>query len=82
MGQIQKIGWYIEVDGKKYGDAVVTVDPTKTNKDIKNMVGDVFDVLKEQAIETIQKVITGKTDSDVMFDRAKAESNLIHETKD
>jgi hypothetical protein len=82
MGQIQKIGWYIMIDGKKYGDEVTTVDATKTNKQIKVMVGDVFDVLKEQAIETAQTLINGETDSSVLLRKAKAEMQTINESKD
>ena len=76
--QITEVHWKIKVGHKYYGDYVTLVDQLNPNysekailKEIRTIIEEKMDVLSDQAVFTIQKVITGKTESDLLLEEGK-----------
>lgn len=65
MKKLTKLKWRAVIDGEEYGANLIEID-ADTNAKIK----DVVEVMAEQMIATLQKVITGKNDYDVMQEEA------------
>ena len=75
--QITEIHWKIKVGDKYYGDYVALTDvlnPKYTEKatreEIREIIKQTMEVLTDQAIFTIQKVITGKTEANDLQEEA------------
>ncbi len=75
--QIKTVGWRIKTnDGKEYGDNVNITDmipsPGLTKKaqikEIREIVKECMQILTEQAMDTMSKVITGKTAVDLLLE--------------
>ena len=73
MKQITEIHWKIKVGKKYYGDFVTLSMPLNpkysiesTLKEIRLIIEETTEILIEQAVDSIQTIITGKTEADVM----------------
>ena len=76
--QIKSVSWKIKVGDKEYGDGVTIDRPLNskhtgkaTREEIKSIIKEAMEVLTEQAISTIQMIITGKEEGHDIEKEAK-----------
>ena len=64
--------WRVKIDGKEYGDNIKAVN-LNTNSEIAEYI----EVVATQMKYTIQKIITGKDETDVLYEEKVLEFNKL-----
>lgn len=88
MKQITKVGYSMKIGGKDYHQSVTLSDiinPRYTKKYIRKNISDilteVMQILTESMVDSAQKIVTGKTESEVIMSKIDKEIKEIEEIK-